>query len=212
MNYPKDLDEYDLTDLLDELESRRQDQQAGLCDYCRRKREDSPCKFPNRHSGKDILNAILHPNIFQDILEFHKAMCPEQINEKPTFNCTKKEIEILMLRASLIEEETDEMLEAIYNLRSLAKGELEHLDKKGVITVESLLTDIADGAVDSIVVIIGTLISLGISFDEIWREVHKTNMAKINGPVREDGKRLKPEGWVPPDIKGILSRQEPIKL
>lgn len=40
-------------------------------------------------------------------------------------------------------------------------------------------------------------------FDDIWQEVHKTNMAKATGPV-VNGKKMKPEGWCPPDIKGIL--------
>jgi hypothetical protein len=32
-------------------------------------------------------------------------------------------------------------------------------------------------------------------------------MAKVGGPVRPDGKKLKPEGWQPPDIAGILRAQ-----
>lgn len=31
-------------------------------------------------------------------------------------------------------------------------------------------------------------------------------MLDADGPVREDGKRLKPDGWTPPDIKGVLER------
>ena len=30
-------------------------------------------------------------------------------------------------------------------------------------------------------------------------------MAKAGGPLREDGKRLKPPGWTPPDIAGVLA-------
>ena len=41
-----------------------------------------------------------------------------------------------------------------------------------------------------------------------FREVHRSNMAKVGpgGKVlrREDGKILKPEGWTPPDLKGVL--------
>jgi predicted HAD superfamily Cof-like phosphohydrolase len=32
-------------------------------------------------------------------------------------------------------------------------------------------------------------------------------MAKASGPRRADGKVLKPEGWTPPDIVGVLERQ-----
>ncbi len=38
-----------------------------------------------------------------------------------------------------------------------------------------------------------------------WDEVHRSNMAKVGGPIRGDGKRLKPEGWTPPDVAGVLA-------
>ena len=49
----------------------------------------------------------------------------------------------------------------------------------------------------------------GISFscDPVADEIQRTNMAKVGGPVREDGKRLKPPGWQPPDIEGELKKQ-----
>ena len=49
--------------------------------------------------------------------------------------------------------------------------------------------------------------SLGVDLEPIWKEVHKTNMAKIPGNSRKDGKVLKPEGWVSPDIKASLREQ-----
>jgi predicted HAD superfamily Cof-like phosphohydrolase len=49
---------------------------------------------------------------------------------------------------------------------------------------------------------------LGIPFRAVFKEVHRSNMAKLdkNGTVlrREDGKVIKPEGWTPPDIAGVL--------
>lgn len=47
----------------------------------------------------------------------------------------------------------------------------------------------------------------GIDLRPVWSEVHAANMRKTTGPVREDGKRLKPEGWQPPDIAGVLRAQ-----
>jgi hypothetical protein len=32
-------------------------------------------------------------------------------------------------------------------------------------------------------------------------------MAKEGGPVREDGKVLKPEGWLPPDLHSVFERK-----
>jgi predicted HAD superfamily Cof-like phosphohydrolase len=37
--------------------------------------------------------------------------------------------------------------------------------------------------------------------------VQRCNMLKSTGPVRSDGKRLKPEGWEPPRIRELLIEQ-----
>lgn len=47
---------------------------------------------------------------------------------------------------------------------------------------------------------------LGIDLRPFFLEVHRTNMLKTTGPVREDGKRLKPEGWKPPRILAMYAR------
>ena len=46
-------------------------------------------------------------------------------------------------------------------------------------------------------------------FDGAWREVARSNLAKIDPTTgvcikREDGKILKPEGWTPPDLKPFV--------
>jgi predicted HAD superfamily Cof-like phosphohydrolase len=38
-----------------------------------------------------------------------------------------------------------------------------------------------------------------------WNEIQRANMDKVGGEVREDGKRLKPPGWRPPDHMPILT-------
>lgn len=67
-------------------------------------------------------------------------------------------------------------------------------------TVEQL-----DALLDIIVVTIGAIHSAGHDGEGGWKEVMSTNFAKIDketGKVRkrEDGKVLKPVGWVPPDL------------
>ena len=67
-------------------------------------------------------------------------------------------------------------------------------------TVEQL-----DALLDIIVVTIGAIHSAGHDGEGGWKEVMSTNFAKIGketGKVRkrEDGKVLKPVGWVPPDL------------
>jgi predicted HAD superfamily Cof-like phosphohydrolase len=91
----------------------------------------------------------------------------------------------------LIEEETRELAVAIDNN-----------DK-----VESL-----DALIDILVVTIGAIHSMGAAAEGAWKEVMRTNFAKIDkktGKVikREDGKVLKPDGWTPPNLKEFLSRK-----
>jgi len=94
--------------------------------------------------------------------------------------------DVINFRMCLIREEIQETLDAM----------LEHD-----------LPKVADGIVDSIVVLLGAAVAYGMDVRPIWNEVFKANMLKVSGPIREDGKRLKPSGWKPPDIKKILSEQ-----
>ena len=87
------------------------------------------------------------------------------------------------LRVSLLAEEFQEAFDAMEN---------------------EDLVEVADGLADLIYVAIGAALEFGIPLDEVFEEVHRTNMEKANGPRRSDGKILKPEGWEPPDVAGIL--------
>ena len=85
---------------------------------------------------------------------------------------------------SLIAEEVKELQEAVD-----ANDRVEELD----------------ALIDILVVTIGAIHSMGADGRGAWREVMRTNFAKIDpdtGKVRkrEDGKVLKPEGWKAPDL------------
>ncbi len=75
------------------------------------------------------------------------------------------------------------------------------------------LAGVADGLVDLAYFVHGTAIHLGIPWDEVWAEVHSANMRKVAQPSSEEGRRknkldvIKPEGWQPPDVAGILRRE-----
>ena len=65
--------------------------------------------------------------------------------------------------------------------------------------------DDLDALIDILVVTIGAIHSLGVDAEGAWKEVMRTNFAKIDketGKVRkrEDGKVLKPLGWTPPNL------------
>jgi predicted HAD superfamily Cof-like phosphohydrolase len=95
------------------------------------------------------------------------------------------------LYIKLIEEEFTELKEAINN-----NDMLETLD-----ALEDIL-----------VVTIGAIHSAGMDGEGGWKEVMNTNFAKIDketGKVRkrEDGKVLKPIGWVAPDLAPFLTKE-----
>jgi predicted HAD superfamily Cof-like phosphohydrolase len=88
----------------------------------------------------------------------------------------------------LIDEEHQELLEA-----TLAEDSVEQLD----------------ALIDILVVTIGAIHSMGADAEGAWKEVMRTNFAKVDhdtGKVRkrEDGKVLKPVGWMPPNLKPFV--------
>ena len=94
------------------------------------------------------------------------------------------------LYINLIEEEFKELKEAVNN-----NDMLETLD-----ALEDIL-----------VVTIGAIHSAGMDGEGGWKEVMRTNFAKIDkdtGKVRkrEDGKVLKPQGWTAPDLEQFLTK------
>ncbi len=69
-----------------------------------------------------------------------------------------------------------------------------------------------DALLDFIVVTTGAIHSAGMNGEGGWREVMRTNFAKVDretGRVRkrEDGKVLKPLGWTPPNLKPFVTCQ-----
>jgi predicted HAD superfamily Cof-like phosphohydrolase len=89
------------------------------------------------------------------------------------------------LRVRLIQEEADELAQAV------AEGDL---------------AEMVDALCDLLYVTYGAAVDLGVDLQPFFAEVHRSNMAKVGGRRREDGKWLKPEGWRPPDIAGLLAR------
>jgi predicted HAD superfamily Cof-like phosphohydrolase len=68
-----------------------------------------------------------------------------------------------------------------------------------------------DALIDILVVTIGAIHSMGADAEGAWKEVMRTNFAKIDkdtGKVRkrEDGKVLKPVGWTAPELAQFIKR------
>ena len=66
-----------------------------------------------------------------------------------------------------------------------------------------------DALVDILVVTIGAIHSAGFDAEGAWKEVMRTNFAKIDSETgkvrkREHGKVLKPLGWTAPELKDYV--------
>jgi predicted HAD superfamily Cof-like phosphohydrolase len=69
------------------------------------------------------------------------------------------------------------------------------------------LVGIAKELADLLYVVYGTAVSCGIDLEPVFREVHRSNMSKVNGHKRADGKWVKPPDYSPACIQPILLQQ-----
>lgn len=127
---------------------------------------------------------MIDVNILQATEEFMRAA--GQLDNPPSF----VDRDLRNLRWDLLNEEINEYFDA-----ELADDAVE----------------VADGLADVIVIAYGSLLAYfgKEKADRILAEVARSNLDKIgpDGTVlrREDGKILKPEGFRPPDIAGVLN-------
>ena len=126
-------------------------------------------------------------DIFESVLEFWKIGHPDLIRNKPGF----PDEEVTRLNMRLIGEEFDELHAAVH---------------------DDDLVETADALADLLYVVAGMAVTHGIPLEEVFAEVHRTNMAKFPGGVAirrpSDGKIMKPEGWQPPDVESILKKSK----
>jgi len=120
-------------------------------------------------------------NPFRDQEKFMRA-CDQSVGDfnEAQFN----------LYTSLIQEEVDELWTA-----NATADRVECLD----------------ALIDILVVTVGAIHSMGADAEGAWKEVMKTNFAKIDSETgkvrkREDGKVLKPVGWMPPELAPFVSK------
>lgn len=115
------------------------------------------------------------------VREFMEAF-DQEVKKKPEW----PDADTVNLRVDLIEEEYDELKQAVYSY-------------------DGTITDVADALCDILYVVYGMAHSYGIDIDECFREVHVSNMSKLGEdgkPIyREDGKVVKGPNYRPPDLK-----------
>ena len=91
------------------------------------------------------------------------------------------------LRIRLIQEEFEELKE------SMASGDLASIAKE---------------MADLLYVVYGTAVSYGIDMEPVFREVHRSNLSKVGGYKRDDGKWVKPATYSPARVEPILEAQQ----
>ncbi len=120
---------------------------------------------------------------YRMVAEFHRAFGVDA-PEKPATPST----EVVKLRWELMNEELAEYIVAVAS----------HDD-----------VGIADALADLAYVVIGTAVAHGLTrFDEIFQEVHRSNMSKLGSdgkPIyRPDGKVMKGDNYSPPDLAALV--------
>jgi predicted HAD superfamily Cof-like phosphohydrolase len=117
------------------------------------------------------------------VAEFHRAF-GRPVRRQPTADVDPA---LARLRVDLVQEEVGEFITA---------------------SEQGDLIGIADALADIVYVVYGTALTYGIDLDAVLREVHRSNMSKLDSdgkPVlRPDGKVLKSDRYSPPDIASVL--------
>lgn len=113
------------------------------------------------------------------VREFMLGCQPDQIGNKPRMLTE----EMKELRYNLIDEELQEYWDAVN------------------------VYQVADAIGDLLYVVYGAAETHGIDIEPIFAEIHRSNMKKLTGPKRADGKQLKPDDWTPPDIYTQIEMQ-----
>ena len=123
------------------------------------------------------------------VLDFHEAFdLPRE--PLPTVHVGDT---LAQLRVRLLREEVEEFADAA--------------EKRDLVAI-------ADALADVVYVAYGSAVTYGIDLDAVIREVHRSNMSKLdaNGrPVmREDGKVMKSERYRPPNVGSVIDEQVPL--
>ena len=172
-------------DILNEVAARdcKHGQLARSCNICELEQELTESRAMIAEESKayrELKEKYYKPvgNWYRDVKAFHEKFgC--YIASKPGFPSA----EVTKLRTDLFLEEVKELTEA--------------MKREDIV-------ETADAFADLIYVTVGWALACGIPLDKVWEEVQKSNMLKDGGATRADGKILKPEGWVAPDIKSII--------
>ncbi|NBW58425.1 phosphoribosyl-ATP diphosphatase [bacterium] len=88
----------------------------------------------------------------------------------------------------------------------------EEFKELGVAIEQTDQLETLDALIDILVVTIGAIHSMGADGEAAWKEVMRTNFAKIDSETgkvrkRDDGKVLKPADWQPPQLAQFILKK-----
>jgi predicted HAD superfamily Cof-like phosphohydrolase len=127
---------------------------------------------------------------FEDVGEFHRKM-GLPTSDRDQHGPHQWDDELLEFRIRFLREELDEFIEGV--------EETDH-------------AKMFDALLDLVYVAFGTAHLLGYPWEDGWNAVQAANIAKRRAQTADESKRgsaldvVKPEGWQPPDIEGLLRR------
>lgn len=113
----------------------------------------------------------------KQVRDFHIAMGLEW-NDKPDMLTSKA----AQRRIALMEEELGEFYNGFTNRNML---------------------EMIDAIADLLYVVLGTAVELGVDIEPFFDEVHRSNMTKVGGHKRDDGKWIKPDDYSPANLSLI---------
>ncbi|VAW40913.1 putative secreted protein, partial [hydrothermal vent metagenome] len=115
----------------------------------------------------------------EKIHEFHAA-----IGSPLPKTAVQPSLDVLALRHKLIQEEYEEVTEALEVLTAVLQT-----------NQPADITNWVHELTDLLYVTYGAILACGMDADAVFAEVHRANLSKVGGPRRADGKLLKPPGW-----------------
>lgn len=130
---------------------------------------------------------------FNDVKEFQRKF-KFLSNDQPSHLTTRKLIE----RIKFMHEELNEFIEACGLNADLTPAKCNH-------SIQRLDLQ-ADALIDLVYVAMGTADSMGLPWEDLWKDVHRANMAKIRGIGKRGNTHdcIKPLGWEGPKTLQIL--------
>lgn len=127
--------------------------------------------------------------------EFHSTFAPEQ-DQDALFQKIDR-------RARLIDEEHQEVMDALYSLDRADQGLTSSNN-------EEAMVDLASELADLLYVVYGTAEEFGIPLEKVFQEIHRANMTKLwdDGTIHRNafGKVIKPPNFQKADIASVLRK------